>query len=161
MTRPLRVNIENGWYHVMCRGIEHRPIFLNELDRTHFLDLLAEVHERFRFVIHTYVQMEGHYHLIVQTPDANLSRGMQWLQLSYSAWFNARHGRVGPLFQGRFKSVPVENSAWAYELSLYIHLNPLRGGKGVRSEWHLNKRRLRLPFAFPHTDSYGVDDLFR
>ena len=70
--------------------------------------------------------MGNHYHLILQTPDANLSQGMQWFQLSYSSWFNAGHRRVGPLFQGRFKSIPIENEAWAHELSFYVHLNPLR-----------------------------------
>jgi len=76
--------------------------------------------------VHAYCLLGNHYHLILQTPDANLSQGMQWLGLSYSSWFNARHRRVGPLFQGRFKSVPVEDGAWVYELSMYVHLNPVR-----------------------------------
>ena len=120
------MNSPDGWYHVMHRGIERRRIFLDDRDRAHFLELLAEMPPRFRFVIHAFVLMGNHYHAIVQTPDANLSQGMHWLHLSYSAWFNARHDRVGPLFQGRFKSVPVEDGAWAYELSFYLHLNPLQ-----------------------------------
>jgi hypothetical protein len=76
--------------------------------------------------------MDNHYHAIVQTPEANLSRGMQWLHGAYSAWFNARHDRMGPLFQGRYRAIPVENGAWAYALSVYVHLNPLRvGGLGL------------------------------
>lgn len=125
MARPLRVDIENGWYHVICRGIERRCIFTDARDHEHFIELLEMVVDRFRVRLHAYALMGNHFHLLFETPDANLSQVMQWLKLSYSAWFNARHDRVGPLFQGRFKSVPVENSSWAYELSLYIHLNPV------------------------------------
>ena len=126
MARPLRVDVADGLYHVMARGIERRSIFLDDKDRWHFLDLLSKLPERFRVIVHAYVCMESHYHLILQTPDANLSQAMQWLNVSYSAWFNARHNRNGPLFQGRFKSVGIENMAWAHECSVYVHLNPLR-----------------------------------
>ncbi len=126
MTRPLRVNVADGWYHCMHRGIERRTIFEDERDHRRFLELLGEVCERFRVRVHAYCLLGNHYHLIVQTPDANLSRAMQWLGISYSSWFNARHDRSGPLFQGRFKSIPVEDGAWVYELSLYVHLNPVR-----------------------------------
>jgi len=135
MSRPLRVNIADGWYHVMHRGIERRRIFSDDRDRAHFVELLSELPERFRFRIHAFVEMHNHYHAIVQTPDANLSEGMQWLHLGYATWFNIRHDRVGPLFQGRFKSVPIENGAWAYELSVYVHLNPLH-----IAEFRLSKR---------------------
>jgi len=126
MSRPLRVNIADGWYHCMHRGIERRSIFTDSGDYEYFLNLLGQAVERYRFRIHAYCLLENHYHTIVQTPDANLSEGMQWLGLSYSSWFNARHNRVGPLFQGRFKSVPVEDGSWVHELSLYVHLNPVR-----------------------------------
>ncbi len=76
--------------------------------------------------VRAWVLMDTHYHALLQTPDANLSEGMQWLGLSYSSWFNARYDRVGPLFQGRFRSVPVEEGAWVHELSMYLHLNPVR-----------------------------------
>lgn len=125
MARPTRVNVEDGWYHVTCRGIERREIFREDREREHFLGLLETAVERFRIIVHAYVLMDNHYHLIVQTPDANLSAAIQWVNVSYSVWFNRRSGRVGPLFQGRFKSVPVQDSAWAYELSLYVHLNPV------------------------------------
>lgn len=126
MARPLRVNVPGGWYHVMHRGIERRSIFETAGDHERFVELLGEVVERYRFVIHAYCLLGNHYHCIVETPDGNLSQGMQWLGLAYSSWFNARHQRVGPLFQGRFRSVPVEGSGWAYELSLYVHLNPVK-----------------------------------
>jgi len=126
MARPLRVDVADGLYHVMARGIEGRAIFGDDRDRWHFLDLLAKLPERFRVIVHAYVCMESHYHIILQTPDANLSQAMHWFNVSYSAWFNARRNRKGHLFQGRFKSVGIENMAWAYELSVYVHLNPLR-----------------------------------
>ena len=126
MVRALRVNVPDGWYHCMHRGIERRRIFSEKREHEHFLGLLGETVERFRFRLHAYCLMGNHYHAIVQTPDANLSQGMQWLGQSYSSWYNAQHRRVGPLFQGRFKSVPVENGTWALELSIYIHLNPVR-----------------------------------
>ena len=135
MARPLRINIADGWYHCMNRGIDRRALFTDDREYRHFLSLLGETVERFRFRIHAYCLLGNHFHVIIQTPDANLSQGMQWLGLAYSSWFNARHQRVGPLFQGRFKSVPVENSAWAYELSLYVHLNPIRTlGYGLGKE---------------------------
>lgn len=133
MARPLRINIENGWYHVCGRGVDRRSIYLEDRERMHFLELLETAVERYRVIIHAYSLMTNHYHLIVQTPDANLSAAMQWLSTSYSMWFNLRNQRVGPLFQGRFKSIPIENSAWAYEVSLYVHLNPI-----MRSEFGLN-----------------------
>lgn len=126
MTRPLRKNIAEGWYHVFSRGLERREIFADDLDRRHLLELLAEMRERYRIVVHAYVLMTNHYHAIVQTPEANLSAGMQWYHGSYATWYNLRHHRVGPLFQGRYRALPIENGAWAYALSQYIHLNPLR-----------------------------------
>ena len=126
MVRPLRIDIADGWYHVYSRGTERRAIFKEDGDRSHFLGLLAELHERYRIRIHAYVLMDNHYHGIFQTPDANLSEGMQWFHGSYGAWYNARHRRVGSLFQGRFRAIPMENGGWGYTLSLYVHLNPLR-----------------------------------
>jgi REP element-mobilizing transposase RayT len=105
---------------------------MDHRDHEHFLELLEEVVMRFRIRLHAYVLMGNHYHLVVQTPEANLSRAVQWLNVSYVAWFNRRHERVGPLMQGRFKALVIENGAWAYELSLYVHLNPvMRRGFGL------------------------------
>lgn len=125
MARPLRIDVAGGWYHVTGRGIERRAIFADSRDHEHFGELLEETVERFRVRLHAHVELSNHYHFIVETPHANLSRAIQWLNVSYAAWFNRRHDRVGPLFQGRFKSIPVQDSAWAYELSLYVHLNPV------------------------------------
>ena len=113
MARPLRVDRPDGWYHVTARGLERRDLFNDQRDRLHFLELLAEMTQLFRVQVHAYVLMSNHYHLVVQTPEANLSRAIQWLNVSYAAWFNRRNGRVGPLFQGRFKGLLVEDALWA------------------------------------------------
>jgi REP element-mobilizing transposase RayT len=126
MARPLRIDLAGGWYHVTARGLERRTIFRDDRERTHFLALLEEAVGRFGVVLHGYVLMDNHYHLIVETPEANLSPALQWVNVSYSVWFNRRHGRVGPLFQGRFKAVVAEPRAYAFELSRYVHLNPVR-----------------------------------
>ncbi len=128
-------------YHVISRGIDRQDIFREDADRIHFLDRLAEAQRRFRLSVYGYVLMTNHFHLIVRTPDANLSQAMQWLKVSYSMWFNAKHNRVGPFFQGRFKGVLVDSDeSWLLELSLYVHLNPVRvqhlglDKKGKKSE---------------------------
>ncbi|MEI8197724.1 MAG: transposase, partial [Phycisphaerae bacterium] len=117
----------DGWYHVMARGLERHLVFEDARDHEHFLELLPEVVERYGLKIHAYVLMHNHYHLLVQTPYANLSRAMQWLNVSYGVWFNRRHGRVGPLFQGRYHAVPIDGEgSWALQASVYLHLNPVR-----------------------------------
>ena len=126
MARPLRMDVAGGWYHLTSRGNERGRIFRNDEDRKHFLDLLGELVERFRWRIHSYVLMDNHYHLQVETVEANLSVGMHWLQVSYSVWYNRRHRRVGHLFQGRFKAIVLEPEAWGVRLSHYVHLNPAR-----------------------------------
>jgi len=127
MARPVRVDVEGGVYHVICRGTERCDLFGCDGDYLHFLDRLAEAQRRFRFLVYGYVLMKNHFHLIVCTPEANLSRAMQWLKVSYSMWFNAKYDRAGPLFQGRFKGILVEREGgWLLELSLYVHLNPVR-----------------------------------
>lgn len=126
MARPTRILVPEAWYHVTGRGNERRAIFRDDADRLHFLKLLAEAVERFSLRVHAYVLMDNHYHLLVETPLANLSMAMQWLGVSYTVWFNRRHERSGHLFQGRYKAIVVEASSAAWELSRYVHLNPVR-----------------------------------
>lgn len=127
MARPLRVDVADGVYHVMSRGIDRHVIYKDDKDRRHFLDILAGAQERFRLRAYAYVLMDNHFHLIVSTPDANLSRAVQWIKVSYSMWFNVKYKRVGPLFQGRFKSQLVDSEgSWLVDLSFYVHLNPVR-----------------------------------
>jgi REP element-mobilizing transposase RayT len=127
MARPVRVDVKGGIYHVISRGTDRQDIFREDADRIHFLDRLAEAQRRFRLSVYGYVLMSNHFHLIVCTPDANLSPAIQWLKVSYSMWFNAKYNRVGPLFQGRFKGILVDSDeSWLIDLSLYVHLNPVR-----------------------------------
>jgi REP element-mobilizing transposase RayT len=126
MARPLRLDIEGGWYHVINRGLEKREIFPDERANAHFLDLLSVLPARFALRVHAYVLMGNHYHLQIETPKANLSQAMQWLNVSYSTWFNRLHRRVGPLFQGRFKAVLHDRDGSALTINRYIHLNPVR-----------------------------------
>jgi REP element-mobilizing transposase RayT len=141
MARPLRVDIEDGWYHITSRGIDRRQIFDGSADNKHFLDLLEKCADRYGIRIHAYCLMSNHYHLLMQTPHGNASKAMQWLNVSYGMWYNRRHGRVGPLFQGRFGSKLVDGQgSWVLELSIYMHLNPVRraglglGKKDKRAE---------------------------
>src|SRR5215204_6346156 len=126
MARSLRVERPNGRYHVTARGHERKAIYRDERDRAHFLELLAESTERYGVKVHAYVLMDNHFHLLLETPEANLSRAMQWLNVSYTVWFNRRHQRAGHLLQGRFKAILVEDDAGWQELARYVHLNPVR-----------------------------------
>ena len=129
MARPLRIEHVGGWYHITARGNERRAIFRDDRDRFHFLGLLGEMVERFAVRLHAYVLMDNHYHLILQLKQCSLSLALQWLNLSYSAWFNRRHDRSGHLFGGRFKSILFSAPASALEVSRYVHLNPVRVGR--------------------------------
>jgi putative transposase len=125
MARPLRIDVRNGWYHVTNRGNNRQIIYLDDRDRLHFLELFGEVVERYGVEVHGYVLMSNHYHVLIRTPDANLSAAVQWLNVAYSIWWNRRHGRSGHVFQGRFKAVLVEAGQWVLACSVYLHLNPV------------------------------------
>jgi REP element-mobilizing transposase RayT len=104
-----------------------RTLFHTDRDREHFLELLEGLVGRYRIILHAYVLMGNHYHLLIESPDGNVSRALQWLNTSYSVWYNIKHNCAGALFQSRFKSVPIDNEgSWALECSLYVHLNPVR-----------------------------------
>ena len=126
MARPLRIQRLGGHYHLTARGNERRAIFRDDRDRERFLELLAELPERFGSRLHAWVLMENHFHLLIETPEGNLSRTAQWLNVSYSVWFNRRHQRSGHLFQGRFGAVLVAAGADWLEVARYVHLNPVR-----------------------------------
>ena len=143
MARPIRVDIADGVYHVISRGIDRQDIFREDADRVHFLDRLAEAQRRFRLRIFAYVLMSNHFHLFLRTPEPNLSAGMHDLNSGFASLFNRRHGRAGSLFQGRFKAILVEDQTHAWELSRYVHLNPVRA------------KMVPLPEAY-RWSSYGV-----
>lgn len=126
MARPIRVEFENAFYHVLNRGLEKRRIFQNNSDYDGFIKRLLEIYRRFDIVIYAYCLMPNHYHLFVKTPKPNLQKAMRHLNSSYTITFNKSHQRVGPLFQGRYKAILVEAESYAMELIRYIHLNPVR-----------------------------------
>jgi REP element-mobilizing transposase RayT len=132
MARPLRIEYEGALYHVTSRGNAQQAIFLDDADRTAFLEVLTDVVERFGWLCHAYCLMTNHYHLLIETPEANLSRGMRQLNGVYTQAFNRRHGRVGHVMQGRFKAILVEKESHLLELTRYVVLNPVRAGT-VRS----------------------------
>jgi len=126
MARPLRVEYPGAYYHVINRGNAGENIFIDERDRERFLEYLAKSIERFITRIHAYCLMSNHYHLLIETPQANLSVAIQWLNVSYSVYYNKRHRRRGHLFQGRFKAILLDANEYLILLSRYIHLNPVR-----------------------------------
>jgi putative transposase len=128
MGRAWRIEYEGALYHILSRGNEQKDIFYDDQDRLLFLKTIGEMSERFEIDVFTYVLMGNHYHLLLKTNRANLSKSMQWLGLTYTRRFNLRHFRSGHLFQGRFKSIIVQNDAYLMRLSWYVHRNPLRAG---------------------------------
>ncbi len=128
MARPLRIEYPGASYHLTARGNARAPIFLNDDDRRQFLAVLADVISKYRWLCYGYCLMGNHYHLLIETPEANLSVGMRQLGGIYTQKFNREHGRVGHLFQGRYKSVLVEKESYLLELCRYIVLNPVRAG---------------------------------
>jgi len=126
MSRPLRIELAGGLYHVTSRGDRGEAIYRDERDRAAWLGVFGEVCRRFNWRCHAYCQVTNHYHLVVETPDANLSKGMRQLNGVYTQASNRRHGLVGHLFQGRFKAILVERDAYLLELARYLVLNPVR-----------------------------------
>lgn len=126
MARPLRIEYPGVYYHVINRGNAGETIFKSNRDHEKFLEYLAMATERFSIVIHSYCLMKNHYHLLIETPESNLSAAIQWLNVCYATYFNKKRKRQGHLFQGRFKAVLVEADEYLTQLSRYIHLNPVK-----------------------------------
>jgi len=128
MARPLRIEFPGALYHIMIRGNEGGTLFKDAHDYGAFCKRLQTAVELFSLECYAYCLLPNHYHLFLCTPDANLSKAMQWLGTAYTVWFNRRHQRYGHLFQGRYKALLVEGDAYFWEVSRYIHLNPVRAG---------------------------------
>jgi len=130
MARSIRIEYPGASYHVMARGNRRGPIFVDDYDRGFFLKCLGEVCEKTGWRVHTWVLMSNHYHLFIETPEANLVEGMKWFQNTVTRRFNTRHGEWGRLFGDRYKSVLVDAGQPAYHTTLwdYLHLNPCRAG---------------------------------
>ncbi len=134
MARPLRLEFPGALYHLTSRGNALSPIFEDDEDRQGFFATLDAAIERFNWLCHAYCLMGNHYHLMVETPDGNVSAGMRHLNGVYTQRFNRRHGRFGHVFQGRFKAILVERQSYLLELCRYVVLNPVRAGMVKRVE---------------------------
>jgi REP element-mobilizing transposase RayT len=130
MARSIRIEYPGAFYHVMARGDGRERIYRDEVDRRFFLQVLGEGCEMTGWHVHAWVLMGNHYHLFLETPEANLVAGMKWLQNTYTRRFNTRHRVSGRLFGGRYKAIVTEGRAAEYYSAMldYIHLNPVRAG---------------------------------
>jgi len=128
MVRPLRLSFENAVYHITARGNRRDRIFYSDRDKEVFLKKLEEMLIKYSMICYAYCLMDNHYHLFLKTKKPNLSFGIHYLNSSYANWLRNKHQIIGPIFQGRFKSILVDADHYALMLSAYIHLNPLRAG---------------------------------
>jgi putative transposase len=142
MTRPLRLEFAGALYHITSRGDRREDIVDNNNDRETFLTILGDVCRNHNWVCHAYCLMSNHYHLLIETPDANLSKGMRQLNGIYTQKFNRAHARVGHVFQGRYNAILVDKHNYLLELARYIVLNPVRAGmaRSVR-DWRWSSYR--------------------
>jgi putative transposase len=125
MARPQRIEYENAYYHVMNRGAGRDDIFHDDVDREHFLNVIDEAHQQFGLEVHAYCLMDNHYHLLIKTPRANLSRIMRHINGVYTQRYNRIRKTDGALFRGRYKAILVDSDAYLLHLSKYIHFNPM------------------------------------
>ena len=151
MARPLRIEYSGAIYHVTGRGNEKKLIFKDDLDREIFLQTLSRVNKRYNWFGHAYCLMNNHYHLIIETPDANLSAGMRQLNGVYTQAFNKRHKRVGHLFQGRYKAILIQKDSHLLEVCRYVVLNPVRARAVEKPEmWKWSSYRATCGIEKPH-----------
>ena len=142
MTRPLRIEYPGALHHVMSRGDNKQGIFLNDHDCERFFDIYSDIVDRLGWATFAWCLMGNHFHLVVETPDPNLSEGMRLLNGIYTQYFNKNHGRVGHLFQGRFRSIVVEKNRYLLELIRYVVLNPVRSGRiDAPGDWRWSSYR--------------------
>jgi len=134
MARPLRIEYEGAFYHVTARGNEKRKIFFSKSDYLRFKDDLKEAQGKYGCLVHSYVLMTNHYHLLIETPKANLAKVMHAINGSYTGYVNRKRRRSGHLFQGRYKAILIDRDRYLLELSRYVHLNPLRAEAVAKPE---------------------------
>lgn len=151
MARPLRIQYEGALYHIASRGNAKDSIFLDDQDRLSFLNLVSKVNQRYHFLCHAYCLMNNHYHLIIETPEGNLSSGMRQLNGVYTQSFNQRHQRPGHLFQGRYKAILIQKETHFLEVCRYAVLNPVRV-KLVKDpeDWKWSSFRATAGLEKPH-----------
>ena len=155
MPRLRRPRVANGIYHVVTRGVREQPIYLDDTDRRLFVRLLRKVARERAWTIHVFALMTNHYHLVVQTPDADVSEGMQYLNGVYAMAFNARHAYEGHVFERRFWSRVIESEADYLETCGYVLQNPVRAGLcRTFTDWPWSGGELRRTLCVP--DMPGV-----
>ncbi len=152
MARPLRIEYEGAVYHITSRGNERKPIFKDEKDQELFLNILGKVSKQYNWYCHAYCLMKNHYHLIIETPEGNLSKGMRQLNGVYTQLFNKRHKRAGHVFQGRYKAILIQKDSHLIETCRYVVLNPVRA-KAVKKpeEWKGSSYRGIVGIEKPHS----------
>jgi putative transposase len=151
MARPLRIEYPGAVYHVTSRGNEKKPIFKDDQDRENFLNSLQHVNKRYHWICHAYCLMTNHYHLMIETPDGNLSLGMRQLNGVYTQLFNKRHGRTGHLFQGRYKAILIQKDSHLLEVSRYVVLNPVRARMAAKpDDWKWSSYLATAGRTTPH-----------
>ena len=128
MARPLRIEYAGALYHVTSRGDRRENIYHDDEDRLIWLEIFSQVCSRYNWRCHAWCQMDNHYHILVETAEGNLSKGMRQLNGVFTQKSNRKHGQVGHVFQGRFKAILVQQDAYLLELSRYVVLNPVRAG---------------------------------
>jgi len=126
MARPLRIQFPGACYHITCRGIERRKVYMDDKDRYRFLALLGDSLETYQVVLYVYIMMTNHFHLVIQTRKANCSEFMRHFNIRYTGWFNWRHQRSGNLYEGRYKAFLIDVDKYLLEVSRYVHLNSVR-----------------------------------
>lgn len=152
MARPLRIEYGGAVYHVTSRGNERKPIFRDDEDRVAILDILHAVNRRYNWLCHAYCLMNNHYHIVIETPDGNLSRGMRQLNGVYTQTYNRRHGRVGHVFQGRYKAILIQKESHLLEVCRYVVLNPVRAKAAKKpEEWRWSSYRGTIGMETPHS----------
>lgn len=152
MARPLRIEFPGAVYHITSRGNEKKDIFRDDHDREDFLNILRHVVKRYNWLCHAYCLMNNHYHFLVETPDGNLAIGMRQMNGVYTQRFNKRQGRIGHLFQGRYKAVVVQKDSHLLEVCRYVALNPVRANM-VKSpdEWIWSSYLATAGYKKPHS----------
>ncbi len=157
MARPLRIEYDGALYHVTSRGNERKSIFKDDEDRVLFLGTLSKVNERYNWLCYAYCLMNNHYHLLIETPDGNLSKGMRQLNGVYTQRFNRRYKRTGHIFQGRYKAILIQKENHLLAVCRYIVLNPVRA-RAVKSpdEWKWSSYKATAGFEKPH-NSLAID----
>lgn len=157
MARQLRIEYDGAVYHITSRGNDRKPIYKDDEDRRIFLETLQKTNNRYNWICHAYCLMNNHYHLVIETNDGNLSKGMRQLNGVYTQTYNRRHHKVGHIFQGRYKAILIQKESHLIEVSRYVVLNPVRAKAVEKPEqWEWSSYRgtsgIEKPDSFLTTD---------